>query len=290
MSLANPPPDSPFGSESFRNWSHARSLQESLGHAEADVRAQPQAPRSRWLLFELLCVLGHWDRALRQLQTWAGLSKEFDSTAHVMRGLIRAERQREAVFAGTAQPATVAAAADMLAPAWMAGMAEALRLAAMAGDGVREASDLAREGALAAAPDSPGRSNLLPRFSWITDSDTRLGPVCEVILVGAYRWVAFADLASVTQAGPQGLLDLVWAQVDIELRDGSALKGYMPMRYPVQANDRDALCMARETVWSEHGRTGVHARGQKMWMTDAGDMPLLDLRHCDFEGGRDDAA
>lgn len=285
-----PPPANRIASESFRSWSHARPLLESLGHAEADVRAKPQAPPSRWLLFELLCVLGHWERALKQLQAWASLSKDFDSTAHVMRGLIRAERQREAVFAGTVQPATVAAAADTPAPAWMTGMAEALRLAATAGGDAIEAADLAREVALAIAPDSAGCSNLQQRFAWITDSDTRLGPVCEVILVGAYRWVAFADLASVTKAEPQSLLDLVWAQVDIVLRDGSALKGYMPMRYPTQANDRDALRMARETVWSEHGSTGVHARGQKMWMTDAGDMPLLDLRHCEFQGARDEAA
>lgn len=278
-----PPPAHPIASESFRSWSHARPLLESLGHAEADVRSKPQAPQSRWLLFELLCVLGHWERALKQFQAWASLSKDFDSTAHVMRGLIRAERQREAVFAGTAQPATVAAAADTPAPAWMTGMAEALRLAATAGDEAIEAADLAREGALAMSPDSAGCSNLQQRFTWITDSDTRLGPVCEVILVGAYRWVAFADLASVTKAEPQSLLDLVWAQVDIVLRDGSALKGYMPMRYPTQANDRDALRTARETVWSEHGRTGVHAQGQKMWMTDAGDMPLLDLRQCEFK-------
>lgn len=290
MNLPTPPTANLAASESFRSWSHARPLIESLAHAEADVRARPQAPQSRWLLFELLCVLGQWERALKQLQTWASLSKDFDSTAHVMRGLIRAERQREAVFAGTAPPATVAAAADTPAPAWMAGMAEALRLTATAHDDAIEAADRAREAALVAALDSGGSSNLQQRFAWIADSDTRLGPICEVILVGAYRWVAFADLASVTKAGPQGLLDLVWAQVDLALRDGSMLKGYMPMRYPVQATDRDALRLARETVWSEHGRTGVHARGQKMWMTDAGDMPLLDLRHCEFEGAHDDAA
>jgi type VI secretion system protein ImpE len=289
MSLTMPRPVTLADSESFRTWSHARPLFESLGHAEADVRAKPQAPQSRWLLFELLCLLGHWERALKQLQAWAVLSKDFDATAHVMRGLIRAERQRDAVFAGTAQPAMVVAAADTPAPACVTGMTEALRLAAAAGEKAIEGADLAREVALALASDRAGSSNLLRRFTWITDSDSRLGPVCEVILVGAYRWVAFADLASVTKAAPRSLLDLVWAQVDIELRDRSALKGYMPMRYPTQANDSDALRMARETIWSEHGRTGVHARGQKMWMTDAGDMPLLDLRHCEFEGARDDA-
>jgi type VI secretion system protein ImpE len=247
------------------------------------VRAQPQDPSARWLLFELLCVLGQWERALKQLQTWAGLSRDNESTAHVMRGLVRAEHQRTELFAGRAEPATLTAS-DSSAPAWLDQLGEALRLAAPGGDSATEAADLVRESALAQAPETTGESNLLS-FEWITDSDTRLGPVCEVILAGAYRWVAFRDLASITKVAPAHLLDLVWAQVDLVLRDGTALKGYMPMRYPVQAGERDALLMARETVWTDVGRTGVVARGQKMWSTDAGDIALLDLRSCRFAPG-----
>ncbi|MDM0112102.1 type VI secretion system accessory protein TagJ [Variovorax sp. J22R133] len=274
--------------QSFRQWSQARSLADNLSRVEADVRMRPQDAQMRWLLFELLCVLGQWERALKQLQTWAELSKEgVDSTAHVMRGLIRAEHARVEVLAGRAEVLTVSAS-ETPVPAWMAGLSQALRVAAgelHAGNEdlqASEASDAAREAALAQAPDTPGSCDHLGAFSWITDSDTRIGPVCEVILIGAYRWLPFCDMRSITKAPPQRLLDLVWSQVDIELRDGTPLKGYMPMRYPVHAGERDALLMARETVWTECGRTGVHARGQKMWMTDAGDVSLLDLRHCEF--------
>lgn len=274
--------------QSFRDWSHARPLSDALARAEADVRARPQHASPRRLLFELLCVLGQWERALTQLQAWAAREADADSTAHVMRGLIRAEHQRTEVFAGRLEAPTLCAA-DAPAPAWMAGLGEALKLAAeahLAGmDASHEPADAARESALSRAPDTPGSSNLLPAFDWITDSDSRLGPVCEVIVAGAYRWLAFEHLAKVSKAAPAGLIDLVWSQVDLVLRDGSALKAYMPMRYPVHAGDRDALLMARETVWSEVGRTGVHARGQKMWTTDAGDMPLLDLRGCTFGQG-----
>jgi type VI secretion system protein ImpE len=282
-------------SQSFRDWCHAKPLSDAVTRAEASVRTKPQDPQARWLLFELLCVLGQWDRAVKQLQVWAGLSKEFDGTAHVMRGLIKAERQRMDVLAGKAEPATVAAAQagapapvvddealDVHAPVWMGDLAEALRRGAAGQGGAAEASDAAREAALSQVPDTPGSSNLQPSFNWIADSDSRLGPVCEVILIGAYRWLAFDDIRTLTKAAPERLLDLVWSQVDIVLRDGTPLKGYMPMRYPVHEGDRDALLMARETVWHEIGRTGVYGRGQKMWMTDAGDMALLDLRACRF--------
>lgn len=270
-------------SQSFRDWHHGHSLSEALSRTEAEVRAKPQASEARWLLFELLCLLGQWERALKQLQTWAALSRDNESTAHVMRGLIRAEHQRMEVLAGRAEPATVIAS-ERQVPAWVAGLGGALTLGTSGDPAAIEAADRAREAALARAPDVPGASNLQPSFAWITDSDTRLGPVCEVILAGAYRWLPFTDLKSVTKAGPERLLDLVWAQVDLGLCDGTALKAYMPMHYPVRVGDRDALLMARETVWSDVGRTGVLARGQKMWTSDVDDMALLDLRHCEFNG------
>ena len=281
----------PGTSQSFRDWSQAHPLSESLSRAEVEVRARPQAPDARWLLFELLCLLGQWERALQQLQAWATLSRDHESTAHVMRGLIRAEHQRMEVLAGRAEPATLIGSERRL-PTWVAGLAEALKLAT-GGDSVAiEGADRAREAALAQAPEVPGASNLQASFDWISDSDTRLGPVCEVVLAGAYRWLPFDDLKSVTKAGPARLLDLVWSQADLVLRDGTPLKAYLPMRYPVHAGDRDALLMARETVWSDVGRTGVLARGQKMWSTDGGDMALLDLRHGEFGavGGQGDDA
>lgn len=285
-----------IASQSFRDWDHGSPLSDAVSRAEADVRTKPQDTQARWLLFELLCVLGQWDRALKQLQVWAGMSKESESTAHVMRGLVKAERQRMDVLGGKAEPATVAAAwagaparvaddeaPDAEAPLWMADLTEALRLGAAGRGDAAAASDAAREAALSKVPDTPGSSNLQPSFNWIADPDSRLGPVCEVILIGAYRWLAFDDdIRSLTKAAPERLLDLVWSQMDIVLRDGTPLKGYMPMRYPVQDGDRDALLMGRETVWHETGRTGVHGRGQKMWMTDAEDMALLDLRACRF--------
>lgn len=290
--------------QSFRAWSSAAPLADALSRAESAVRARPQESRARWLLVELLCVLGDWPRAMKQLQAWAALSKDFDSTAHVVRGLIRAEMQRAEVLAGRVMPATLAAAVEgeghndahapvpeegPSAPAWLAGLADALQHAAGGAAGT-EAADDAREAALSRAPAVAGQSNLVPAFTWVSDSDSRLGPVCEVVLVGAYRWLAFQDIRSIDKQPPQRLLDLVWSQADFVLRDGTPLKGYMPMRYPVVAGDRDALLLGRETVWQDVGRTGVHARGQKVWMSSEGDLPLLDLRTCRFDTAGHNAA
>ncbi|SFN36104.1 type VI secretion system accessory protein TagJ [Variovorax sp. OV329] len=269
--------------QSFRRWSDTQPLGVLLSRAEAGVRSQPQDAQARWLLFELLCVLGQWERGLRQLQVWATLSREHEGTAHVMRGLLRAEVQRAQVLAGLEAPALLLSSASQAAP-WMKQQAEALEVGAQDDLLARETSDMLRDAALAQAPDVQGVVDGRA-FDWVTDSDTRIGPVCELIASGAYRWVAFADVARIDKTEPARLLDLVWAQVDVLLSDRTPIKAYMPMRYPVLANDRDALLLGRETIWDETSRTCISARGQKVWATDSGDVSLLDLRHCEFDRG-----
>ena len=278
---------------SFRNWAHAKSLGECLAASEASVRGAPLDPDARMLLVELLCVLGQWERALRQLQAWAGMNREFEQTAHLMRGLIRAERQRTEVLAGARKFGSLPTT-ESSAETWMSELWQAL----LPTDDSRQAEDLAtrdalRTAALALAPDTPGQCDALPApFAWITDTDTRLGPVCEVVLMGSYRWLALDDLRSFHKQAPDSLLDLVWSPVRLELRDGTPLQCYMPMRYPVRypvrENERDAILLARETVWTEEGKTGVVGHGQKMWTTDQGDIALLDLRECWFHGAPTD--
>ena len=282
MTSAPLPPDFLAG-QSFRHWRHGDTLDAALARAEQGVRAQPTDVHSRWFLFELLCVLGHWERALKQLQTCATMDPSLDGTAQALRGLIRAERQRDEVFAGRQMPVPVV---DL--PDWMAGLARAIA-ANVSGD--HDSADTLREAALAQAPEAGGRSNV-GTFDWIADSDTRLGPVCELVTAGSYRWIAFADLLGVTIEAPTRLLDLVWASAQFTLRSGggggtdtstgTALKGYLPVRYPGSSAASDALRLSRETLWRDVGTTGVFATGQKTWMTDAGDWSLLDLRELRF--------
>lgn len=276
------------------------SLQDHLQQIEARIRREPTAPAHRWALVELLCVLGHWDRALAQLQAWAKLippsQAQAQAQAHWVRGLIRAEAQRNEVFAGGLMPAPVT---DM--PDWMSDLAQAM---AHNTRSENEQADALRARALSQAPQRPGvciwqsdaAHEQAPQeraYDWIGDSDTRLGPVCEVMVAGAYRWLAFADVAHLSLQPPQSLLDLVWMPAKLQLHaqaglppsaTGRALHVFLPTRYPMaQVVDEpqathDALRMSRLTRWREVGETGVFAQGQKTWMSDGIDWPLLDVR------------
>jgi type VI secretion system protein ImpE len=257
-------------------------LELRLALAEAGIRSKPAAAELRWSLFQLLCVMGQLERALQQLQVFAQLSPTQARAAQAYRDLIRAERWRTKVVAGRERPGFV-----FEAPSWVDGLINPLRLAA---NGEVDAADLAREAALDGAPLVGGDAGQTS-FEWISDSDSRFGPVCEIVTAGHYRWLPFSDITALQVERPSTLSDLVWAPCTLTLTDGSGLRGFMPARYPGtesaqgSSSERDALLLGRTTTWHETGRTGVIALGQKTWTTSAGDMSLFELASCKFSNG-----
>jgi type VI secretion system protein ImpE len=255
-------------------WLQQGSLQEALARVKENIRSRPGDIRERWLLFQIACCMGDWERALKQLQVCVQIDPEREPAAQLFRGLIRSEALRADVLAGKNTPGYVIDPP----PEWIATLLEALR-AASKGD--IASADAARERALSGAPDSPGEIDGAP-FAWIADSDTRLGPICELVVAGRYRWCPFCELSGLRLHAPQGLLDLLWARADCTLRDGTTLQAYIPVRYSGSENGTDAIRLARETTWQEQGATGIVGLGQKTWMTDCGDHGLLDLREISF--------
>ncbi|QYD69444.1 ImpE/SciE family protein [Paraburkholderia edwinii] len=246
---------------------------------EARVRAEPAERTHRWTLAQALCVAGEWQRALQQLQTLGLLDRTNERLVQLYRDLIRAERWREKAMAGIETPAFIR---DDV-PAWMRGLLDALDHHAR---GNLEGADRAREHALDLAPLEPVVADAT-RFDWISDSDTRFGPVCEIIAAGSYRWVAFADLRSWRIERPSAPIDFVWAPCVLTLKDGAVLHGFMPARYPlgleVPHDERDALLTGSRTIWQDVGRTGVIGAGLKTWTTPAGDFGVFELNECSFE-------
>ncbi|MFT4066128.1 type VI secretion system accessory protein TagJ [Paraburkholderia sp.] len=239
-----------------------------------NVRRHPSNVRERWLLFELLCVDGEWERALQQLQTCAALEPEGASRAHLYRGLIQSEMFRTEVFAGQRTPGEI----DPL-PTWVNLLIEAnVKL----GEGNLIAADELRTAAFDHAPATRGESTRIGAFEWLADSDTRLGPVCELAVAGGYRWVPFDAMKSLTLGPVTALTDLVWRSVIVGLRNATVLRGYLPVRYPGSESGPSAIKLARETIWRDIGETGVIALGQKTWRTDTGDFGLLDIGECHF--------
>ena len=271
---------------------------EAIREIEDLIRREPTVSSHRWALFQWLCVDRQWKRALQQLQVHARMAPEQGNLVQAYRDLVRAENWRERTLAGLMPPGQVL---DTPVP-WMRDLYAALEAAA---GGQVDQADALRERALDQAPMVKGHGAADFTFDWMSDSDSRLGPVFELMVAAGYRWLSLADIDHWRLTPPKTLSDLVWAPCEVTLIDGTPLRGFTPARYPedsalsgsvAQSSDpqpgqhanqsetpREALLLGRQTSWREVGRTGVIASGRKTWMTSEGERNLFELADCTFE-------
>ena len=80
------------------------SLAESLNRLQDQVRKDPSNFKHRVFLFQLLAVLGDWDRSLTQLNVAGDLDASALAMVQAYREAIRCEVLRADVFAGKKSP------------------------------------------------------------------------------------------------------------------------------------------------------------------------------------------
>lgn len=255
------------------------SAEESLRAGDPDqalkllqdqVRAKPGDARLRVFLFQLLCVVGQWERALNQLDTAANLDPAALAMKQMYGEAIRCEVLRADVFAGRKVP-LVFGQPD----AWLALLIESLLRSAQ---GDAQAAQALRDQAFEQAPETPGTLDDKP-FAWIADGDMRLGPVLEAIVNGRYYWIPYARLARVTIEAPSDLRDAVWMPAYLQFENGGESPALLPTRYPGSEAAPDGLLrLARKTVWEEAAPEVYCGLGQRVITTDGGEFPLMDVR------------
>lgn len=237
------------------------------------VRTQPSNERARMFLFQLLSVLGEWDKAHGQLTALAQLSAEAQMLSVAYGQAIEAERQRADVFTGRAR------ARQHVASDWAEPLLDALELF---GSGREEEGIAARDAAFEAAPDTPGTLDG-EAFEWIADADGRFGPSFEVIIGGRYGLQPFDQVERVQSNGAADLRDIIWYPVLIAFREGRTAAGLIPARYPGTEHEGTAgERLAQATGWGERswGQSGI---GQRLLALSTGEeRGLLSLRSLDF--------
>jgi type VI secretion system protein ImpE len=241
----------------------------ALAALQDEVRKKSGDAKLRVFLFQLLSVLGQWNRALTQLNVAGEMDAGALPMVQTYREAIQCEALRAEIFAGRRAPVIFGEPQP-----WMAQLAEALKLDAT--DPAAAAS--LRAAAFDAAPASPGTIDGT-RFDWLADADGRLGPVLEVIVNGRYVWVPFMRVARIEIDPPADLRDAVWTAATFTWTNGAQAVGLIPTRYPgsVEGGD-DALKLARKTEW-----TGEFPLGQRMFTDGGNDFPLMDARLIEFD-------
>jgi type VI secretion system protein ImpE len=116
-------------------------------------------------------------------------------------------------------------------------------------------------------------------FEWVADADSRLGPVLEVLLNGAYYWVPFEHIQSLVLEAPADARDLVWTPAQFTWTNGGEAMGMIPTRYPGSEQAADsALRLARKTEWQSLGGEHYAGLGQRVFSSDADEIGLLEVR------------
>jgi type VI secretion system protein ImpE len=254
----------------------------ALARLQDDVRARPSDAKLRVFLFQLLCVVGQWERALTQLKVASELDAQALAMAQVYGDAVRCEAIRAQVFAGARSPMILGEPDE-----WLALLIES-RL--RAGRGEAAHAEELRLRAFDMAPPSSGELDGRP-FAWLADADSRLGPVLEAVINGRYYWVPFARVSRIALEAPVDLRDLVWMPAQLLLENGGQSLALIPVRYPGSELSTDgAVALSRKTEWEELAPEVFRGLGQRILTTDSGESPLLDIRVISITPGDDAAA
>jgi type VI secretion system protein ImpE len=246
------------------------NLQESLTQLQDQVRKDPSNVKQRIFLFQLLAVLGDWNRAMTQLNVIGDMDAGALAMVQAYREAIRCEVLRADIFAGRRSPVIFGEPEE-----WLALLMEALRMTA---DGKHAQAQELRGRAFESAPTTAGAIDG-QEFEWIADGDSRVGPVLEALVNGRYYWIPFHRIKQITLEAPADLRDVVWMPAQFSWSNGGQTVGLIPTRYAgSEASDDGRIRLARVTEWVQQGEDTYLGMGQRMLTTDAGEHPLMDIR------------
>ncbi|HET7203365.1 MAG TPA: type VI secretion system accessory protein TagJ [Steroidobacteraceae bacterium] len=237
---------------------------------QEQVRARPADAKLRIFLFQLLAILGHWERAATSLDVASSLDVSALAMAQTYRQAILCELFRQQVFQGRKSPMVLGQPDP-----WLGLLIESLL---RAGRGDSAAATALRDQALEQAPESSGTIDGVA-FSWIADADSRLGPVLEAIVNGRYYWVPFARITRAVIDAPTDLRDLVWMPAHLAFDNGGETVALIPARYVgSESSDDGQIALGRKTAWQEVEPGIFHGLGQRLLATDGGEYGVMDIR------------
>lgn len=230
----------------------AGKLDEALKALAAEVRDNPADPRRRTFLFELLCFAGEFDRAEKHLHVLAQGGNNAEMGAVLYFSALHAERTRLDKFKNETLPT------------------------------------------LAPAQQFSGSING-QAFESLVDADPRLGARLELFAAGSYMWIPFEHIVSIEIQAPSKLRDLLWTPALVRtgpsFQDKELGEVLIPVLYPMSFQQQsDNVRLGRETHWQEVEGGEPIPFGQKMFLVDGEEFPLLEVRTIEFTAQESAAA
>jgi type VI secretion system protein ImpE len=222
-------------------------LTDAIKALGAELRDNPTDVKRRTFLFELLCFAGEWERADKQLEVLGEAGPQSEMGVMLYRSALFAERQRQDLFERGEFPTE------------------------------KDEDESDRGGQVNGKP-----------FSYFSDADPRTGARLELFAAGNYLLLPLEHVASIQIPPPKRLRDLLWTPAAV--RTTPSFKGtelgevLLPVLAPFSWKHPDeAVRLGRMTVWEKSaGHEYQVPLGQKMWLVDEEEIPLLELRALEF--------
>ncbi len=260
----------PTASEHFQ----AGRLQDAVDAALADVKKNPNDTDRRGLLAELLCFVGDWERADKQVDTIGHQDPKAIVGLSLIRQLIRAEVSRKECFESGRPPELLAEA-----PPSLRHSLEALA-ALREGDSASAAALLAEAEKLRIAV--AGQSGE-QKFDDFRDLDDLTAGVFEVLTsTGKYFWIPIERVQTVEFHPPKRPRDLLWRQCEMVVEDGPHGDVYLPTVYFASAGGEDQLRLGRGTDWTGGDGEPMRGHGQRMFLMGDEAVPIMQLESIEF--------
>ncbi|MHC1742014.1 MAG: type VI secretion system accessory protein TagJ [Syntrophobacteraceae bacterium] len=252
----------------------AGKLAEARNQLVAEVKAAPGDFNRRTLLFQVLCLLGEWDKAALHLNTVAAQNLKSEVAAQAYRNLVHAEKQREEVFTSGRRPAFMP---EM--PAYAEAFFQVWDLVSK--DLIEDAESVYTS-IIEKLPLPSGTLNSNP-FAGFRDTHSFLSPFLEVFVHDRYVWLPIGAVRELTIAPPQTLFDTLWVSCHLTTWEGLAMNCFLPSLYPLShRHEDDRVKLGRMTDWKSAGGFFVRATGQHVFEVGEEDVNLLEIRELVF--------
>jgi type VI secretion system protein ImpE len=225
-------------------------------------------------LFQLSCINRDWQRAKTQLDVLKDMSDSTLAMGNTYTQLIECEQIRENVLSGDKEPVCFGEPSP-----WLAYYVKAYQQFSQGNSD--EAAHLVQQGA-ELAPAISGTVNGEEAFEWLCDGDVRFGPAIEVMLNGGYYWLPLEYISALSFEPVEDLRDLVWRPANLTLKNKGKLIVFVPTRYPITAETNDAQLLSRTCDWQEQVDNFYIGQGQRIFVTDNDEYPLLSLSSIEF--------
>ena len=238
------------------------------------VKTSPADSAARTLLFQVLILLGEFDKADRHLDTLAVQDKTANPAYFEYKNLLLAEKERLKVIKHDALPSFLPKT-----PVYFDIYYQAIKK--LKEENLSEAVDLFQQVESHISPIS-GTINGKP-FDGIKNTDTTLAYFLETITHDRYVWIPFEEIREVIITPPKTLFDLIWIPASITTWEGLTMNCVLPVIYPnSSSHENDLIKMGKMTEWNSLGGHFVQGLGQQVFEIDGEDMALLEIEQIVF--------